>query len=124
MERLPYVMVRGCRSDAFLLYTTKEQHLYVKKYERNNKTEYVCYQTILFKRTASVGKCTSGVQVKDGICTRKKNGHTSHESHKKIYDDLITRHKINDACISLKDMCEDLCITVPARNIFTREIAK
>lgn len=124
MNQLTYVMVKGHRSDSALLFVPQEQHLYVKKCERFNKTEYICYQTILCKSSSIPEKCTSRVQIKNGICTRKRNGHTTHDNHKIIYNDLITRHKINDACIALKDMSKDLCISVPDRKIFTRELAR
>lgn len=117
-------MVKGHRSDALLLYVPQAQHFYVKKCERGGKKEYVCYQTILCKHDTGGQRCTSGVQVQNGICTKKKSGHTSHASHQNIYADLITRHKINDACISFKEQCEDLGMSVPAKKNFIREMAK
>lgn len=116
--------VKGQWSDALLLYAPQDQYLYVKKCECGGKIEYVCYQTILCKSDAGAQRCTSGVQVQNEICTRKKNGHTLHASHQRIYDDLVTRHKINDACIAFKEQCEDLGMSVPAKQIFIREMAK
>lgn len=55
--------------------------------------------------------------------TRKRIPHSEHENHEMVFKDLHSRTKINDDCIQLKKLCEDLSMDVRAQDIFTRELA-
>lgn len=131
MSEIPYRIITGHRSDSRLLFTEEEQHLYVQKRRRKTKNgykiEYICYQTILCKQSTSdnpIPKCTAGIEVENGICRRKKKPHSNHCHHKAIYDDLQSRHKINNDCMALKNLLEGLTESIPAQKIFTRELSK
>lgn len=127
MMEIAFKLIRGHRLDGCLLWATEEKHLYSKKCGRGGSVEYECYQTTLRKRKNTKREhkaCTSGVVLKNGKCFPKKKGHTSHENHQKIFEDLQTLNKVKEVCIIMKENCEDLCISVPARNIFTRELSK
>lgn len=127
MDSLTFEMIRGHRIDSTLLWIPAEQHLYYKKCARNGKVEYECYQTVLRKNGKSENEaiyCTAGAVVKNGVCTHKAKGHTVHPNHKGIFNNLKVRNRILDRCIAMKEIAEDLCVKVPARDIFTREMAK
>lgn len=127
MTSVAFELIRGHRVDSTLLWIPADQHLYYKKCARNGQIEYECYQTILRKNGKSGFEfkyCTAGAVIKDGICTHKVNGHTVHPNHSQIVKNLKARNNILDQCIAMKEITEDLCVKVPAQNIFIREMSK
>lgn len=127
MESLPFEIVKGHRSDSNLLWISVDQNLYYKKCNRNGNEEYECYQTILRKNRKMEYEamyCTAGAVIKNGVCSHTTVRHTFHSNHKEIYVNLKARNSILDKCKAIKEITEDFCITVPARDIFTREMAK
>lgn len=124
MAEVPFIMVKGHRRNALLLFAYEDRHLYVRKYRRNGKEEFVCYQSILRKSDTCAKACAAGVIFQNSICSRKKIKHSRHEHHQSIYDDLVTRSRIIDRCISLKDAREGLVFSVPAQDIFTLEMSQ
>lgn len=119
-------MIIGSRMDSQLMWVPEERHLYHRKRETSNGVEWTCYQNILVKGKKDAIKCTSSVIVNGKTCTRKniQNEHTKHGDHTKKYNDLISANNIKTDCIKLSQMCKGLSISVPAYDIFTREMAK
>lgn len=125
---LPYKMITGHRRNANLLYSLNEKYLYVKKKVHNNtgKQDWVCYQEILCKTDPKAIPCSSRVLLdpKTNMCTPKKIPHTNHLNHEILEKDLLTREKVYDDCIALKNLTDGLSLSIPAGEIFTRELAK
>lgn len=122
MQHLPYKTVMGHRRNAQLLWVPTKKHIYVKK-----EGEWICYQTILLKSDSNAIKCTSRVQtISDSLCIQKNVfvPHTNHEDHEKIYNDLISRNKIIDQCVEMKNLSDGLTISIPSKDIFTRKMAR
>lgn len=128
MEQLPYKILTGHRRDGALLFSMNEKYLYVKKkhHKSTGKEDWICYQEILCKSDSNAMPCTSRVLVdpKTGSCTHKQIAHTYHPNHELILKDLISRNKIVDDVITLRELCENLSIDIPVGNIFTRELAR
>lgn len=124
MTSVAFELIRGHRIDSTLLWIPAEQHVYYKKCTRNGKVEYECYQTILRKRDHEVPYCTAGAAIEDGVCTLKLKGHTAHPNHRQIVNNLNARNNVLDRCVAMKEITKDLCVNVPAQNIFTMEMSK
>lgn len=129
MAQLIYNKIRGKRRNASLLWIPQDKYLYVRHREHTDKSkgeDWICYQTILHKKDKSVVNCSSAVNIKNEMCTRKnvQNPHTNHNNHQIIYNDLITLNNIKDNCIAAKQLGEGLSMNISTCDIFTREIAK
>lgn len=118
---ISFKIISGHRSDGSLLWSPDEDYLYFKKCERGGKIVYECYQTMLRKRKnieTLTPACTADVFVSDGVCKRRK------KEHIQLFNDLQTRCAINETYLSLREQCQDLCMSIPAQKIFTRELSK
>lgn len=125
----PYKIIQGHRRGVSnLLYCVNDKYLYVKKkvHNRSGKEDWICYQEILCKSDPAAIPCTKRIlyDPKTTDCTDKQIAHSLHPNHELIVKDLLSRNKILDDIVAMKDMCQDLSINVPANDIFTREIAK
>lgn len=133
-----------------LLWVPREKHLYVKKVTRNDKTEFICYQTILtnrkkkvridftilyfkpifryffqsLKNTEGVLKCTArAILHPDGRLIENSITHTPHESHESLYHDILTANEIKNKCHVAKVTFPDSAHKISEKSIFYRELA-
>lgn len=119
--------IRGHRTDSTLYWIPEEKFLYVKKEERGNKIECICYQTVLTNSNRKVDrkKCTARRFINSkGQISKSAISHTNHDNHELIYKDLITRKSIVDTCVGVQNLLGDISVKVSVGDIFTREIAK
>lgn len=110
---MEYLLIEGHRKGSKLLYTPTDGHLYVKKNIRNEKTFYICYQTILcegkkkkeeYNVITDKTKCTARVLTdKKNKCWRNDIKHTEHNDHRAIFDDLQSLNSMKSECKRLKE---------------------
>lgn len=123
-----FKIIPGHRRGVSLLYSNNDKYLYVKKkvHQNTGKEDWICYQEILCKSDPTATPCTKRILYDPATnsCTDKQIVHSIHHNHEAIAKDLISRNKIVDDCVAMKDMCQDLSTKVPTSEIFTREVAK
>lgn len=132
---LSYEYVKGNRQLAVLVWIPKDKHLYVRHIERGGKTEYICYQKILFKQEKlkksskmsrrDNSKCTARIKIDaNGKCSRNNIAHTSHNNHEFLYKDIVSKNEIIDRCVAIKQSYGGIPVKVPVHDVFTVELAK
>lgn len=125
LKNIPYEIIPGHRRDAQLLWSPDEKYLYFRKKIDNGMEDWGCYQEMLRKKNPGATSCSARLSVDRSrpTCSSKSMAHSAHNNHELIYMDLISRNKIVDDCINLKNAVEGLSIDVPVADIFTRELA-
>lgn len=117
-----YEMVEGRRKGSKLLWVYEEKNLYGFKEERSGRKEYFCYQN---KIDPNGVRCSARRMIDaNGIITAGVVPHSIHSNHESIYKDLKSRSDVINACSAAASALEDLHVTVPNQQIFTRELAK
>lgn len=120
---MKFEFIEGFREGCRLLWIPNEKHLYAKKNYRNNKTEYICYQSILCASTSSEGtvdrtKCTARRFIDaDSELSMNSISHTIHENHQQIYNDLKSLKSMKKVCTFLKKN-----VPISSRKISEKEI--
>lgn len=91
-----------------------------------NGDVWTCYQSILTKNQKNAVKCSSSVLVDGEFCSQRnvRNPHSNHGNHQKKFDDLVSSNNIKKNCIEMGKMLQGLSISVPAYDIYTKEMAK
>lgn len=123
-------LIDGIRENSKLLHVPSENMLYVYKCVRNERKEYICYQTILSapKRGSAEGfhpKCNARVRLlANGTCERMNVQHTLHNNHAEIVSDLAKRNEMKRKCKTLRDEFTEDAHRIPTKHIFQREIVK
>lgn len=121
MNFLTAEIVEGKRKGSKLVWIPEENHLYYIKDERGARKVYLCYQN----REDKNSSCPARRFIdSDGQVTSNQIPHANHPNHEQIYNDLKTRSKIIQSCIQASTALEDLHVTVPTQQIFTRELAR
>lgn len=125
---MEYSFLRGKRDGKNeLLYVHSEKMLYVLKDIKRGKKIFICYETILKKKSIKKGEhiCTSRVTIDlNGKCTKNRIDHTSHENHEEIMRDCNSLNTIKSKCKRLQKEYPVSSHKITVKDIFLDEMAK
>lgn len=120
-QKMEFCYISGYSSGC-LLYLKSEKHLFVRKETKNNRTYWVCYDTI----KSGAGSCKSRciVDEKTKKCNRNDTPHGAHENHELDFKDLVSLNAMKDHCRYLAQNFPYSAHKIPIKAIFMAEMIK